>query len=200
MKKLLLTGFVPFLTHKINPTEEIAKALDGQKIGNYEISGRVLPVDFAASSQELFKHFEEVKPDVVISLGLAAGRSLITPERIAINVNDGAADNNGIKLEDALIKEDGPDAYFSTLPIRSFVNGLREAGLPAKISNSAGTYLCNNVMYNMIHKIKEDNLDVRSGFVHIPASHDLALTEPQPSWSQTDLLEAVKVMINALDQ
>ncbi|WP_096156385.1 pyroglutamyl-peptidase I [Bacillus sp. FJAT-45066] len=201
MKKLLLTGFVPFLQFPVNPTEEIAKALDGTVIGEYEIHSRVLPVDFAESATQLLAYYDELQPDAVISLGLAAGRAHITPERIAINCKDGEPDNTGKACEDELIETDGPDGYFSTLPIRAMVNTLKENGYPAKISNSAGTYLCNNVMYATLHKIasSSDRSNVRAGFIHIPASHELALKlNNSPSWSQQDLTNAIKLAIQTL--
>ncbi len=201
VKKLLVTGFEPFLDNPINPTEEIVKALAGQIIGGYEIIGRVLPVDFAESAKRCIEYVNEVKPDVVISLGLAAGRNKMTPERIAINCRDGAADNSGMKLQDSPIEEDGPAGYFSTLPIREFVNAAMEKGFPATISNTAGTYLCNNVMYSVLHKINKDSLPIRAGFIHIPASHELAIQKPRlPSWSQRDLIEAIVSMVEALDK
>ncbi|WP_078543465.1 pyroglutamyl-peptidase I [Litchfieldia alkalitelluris] len=199
MKKLLLTGFEPFLDNPINPTEEIVKALNGKTIGNYEIVGHILPVDFSASAVKCNQLIDEVQPDAVISLGLAAGRSKITPERIAINCRDGAEDNKGVKLVDAPIEDVGPAGYFSTLPIRAFVDTLNEAGLPASISNTAGTYLCNNVMYSALHKIEKENLDIIAGFVHIPASHQLAVKNPRlPSWSSRDLQDAVVAMVKVL--
>lgn len=200
MKKLLLTGFVPFLDNPINPTEEVVKALDGKTIGGYQIVGKILPVEFAESAKQCIEHFEAETPDVVISLGLAAGRNKITPERIAINCRDGAADNSGVKLQDAPIEEEGPAGYFSTLPIRQFVDASVEKGYPAVISNTAGTYLCNNVMYSLLHKIEQEQLSVRAGFIHIPASHELALKKPSlPSWSQGDLTQAITAMIEVLD-
>lgn len=200
MKKLLLTGFEPFLDFPINPTQEIVNSLAGKTIGNYEVQGRLLPVDFAQSAQKILGYFDEVKPDVVISLGLAGGRSKITPERIAINIRDGEPDNQGVRLEDSPIEEEGPAGYFSTLPIRNFVNLLQEKGYPAAISNTAGTYLCNNVMYAVLNKIHQENLDVRAGFIHIPASHQLAVENPKlPSWSQADLTAAIAAIIESLD-
>ncbi|MDP4086926.1 MAG: peptidase C15, partial [Bacillota bacterium] len=121
MKKLLLTGFEPFLDFPINPSADIVKELDDQEIGSYKIIGKLLPVDFAGSAPALIKYFDEINPDVVLSLGLAAGRNRITPERVAINCNDGARDNQGFTPEDQKIVEDGPDGYFSLLPIRKFV-------------------------------------------------------------------------------
>lgn len=201
MKKLLLTGFVPFLDNPINPTEEIVKALEGQIIAGFEVVGRVLPVDFAESATQCLKHVDEVSPDVVISLGLAAGRSKITPERIAINCRDGEPDNSGVRLQDAPIDENGPAGYFSTLPIREFVNASIEKGYPAAISNTAGTYLCNNVMYSVLHKIEQEQLPMRAGFIHIPASHELALQKSGiPSWSLADLTAAIRAMIEELGE
>ncbi|MCA1032070.1 pyroglutamyl-peptidase I [Bacillus timonensis] len=200
MKKLLLTGFVPFLGLPINPTEEIVKTLDGKVIGEYEIVSRVLPVEFAESARQCLAHIDEIKPDVVISLGLAAGRTKVTPERIGINCRDGEVDNKGVQLQDSPIDDNGPAAYFSTLPIRKMVDILQESGYPAKISNSAGTYLCNNVMYATLHKIEQEKLNIRAGFIHIPASHELAVQKPQlPSWSLTDLQVSVVKMIESLD-
>lgn len=201
MKKLLLTGFVPFLDNPINPTEEIVNALAGKIIGRYEIVGRILPVEFAESAIQCTRYIDELKPDVVISLGLAAGRNKVTPERIAINCRDGAADNSGVKLQDAPIEEDGPAGYFSTLPIRSFVDASVEKGYPASISNTAGTYLCNNVMYSVLHKIERENLDISAGFIHIPASHELALKKNGiPSWSLADLTASIRAMIEVLEK
>ncbi|WP_251552305.1 pyroglutamyl-peptidase I [Neobacillus muris] len=199
MKTLLLTGFEPFLEFPINPTEQIVKQLDGLTVGEYQIKGLLLPVTYEEAGQRVLDAIKQVHPDAVISLGLAGGRASITPERIAINCRDGAPDNNGVVLNDAPIYEDGPDGYFSKLPIRKFVETLKDNGYPAEISNTAGTYLCNNVMYTALHALKDQSIP--AGFVHIPASHELAVKQKKtsPSWSSHDLLEAVKLMIHVLD-
>lgn len=199
MKKLLLTGFVPFLDFPVNPTEEIVKSLDGETINGYQIISKILPVDFQQSEKEIIQHYEEIKPDAVVSLGLAGGRQHITPERIAINCKDGAPDNNGVICEDEPISNDGPAGYFSTLPIRAMVNSLKEHGYPAKISNTAGTYLCNNVMYAVLQKIEKEQTPIPAGFIHIPASHELAIQlKNSPSWSQRDLTEAIRICLRTL--
>jgi pyroglutamyl-peptidase len=200
MRKLLLTGFVPFLDHPINPSERIVSALDGQVIGEFEVVGRVLPVDFSKSGIKLIEMFEEVQPDAVICLGLSAGRERVTPERVAINCNDGETDNTGVGHQDQPIVEGGPAAYFSTLPIRSMVDCLRENGLPSDISNTAGTYLCNNVMYHVLHHTKQKELSVPAGFIHIPASHELAINSKRsiPSWSMDSLVTAIRLAIGTL--
>lgn len=200
MKKLLLTGFVPFLDFAINPSDQIVHALNGEQIGDYEVVGRTLPVEFARSGPEIIRYFNEVNPDAVISLGLAGGRNNITIERIAVNCIDGEADNSGVRYQDAAIIPEGPAAYFSTLPIRSFVEELRSAGYPADISNTAGLYLCNNVMYHMLHKIKQLNANIPSGFIHLPASHELAVQYKRsiPSWELQSLVEAIRICIKSL--
>lgn len=201
MKKLLLTGFEPFLHYTVNPTMKIVEELDGLVIGEYKIIGKILSVDFKSSGQQLVELLSEIQPDVHISLGLAAGRYKITPERIAINIKDGDVDNEGNKPVDEFIQETGEVAYFSTLPIRKMVNRLIENGLPAEISNSAGTYLCNNVMYEGLHYIKATNSEILSGFIHIPASHELAIEFGKiPSWSHNDLKQSIIVCIEVLEE
>jgi len=199
MKKLLLTGFEPFLSFTVNPTMRIVEELDGMEIGGYEIVGRVLPVDFTSSGAKLLAVIKEIDPDAVISLGLAGGRYKITPERIAINVKDGAADNIGHIPIDESINLEGEPGYFSTLPIRQMVNKLIEEGFPAEISNTAGTYLCNNVMYEALHYAKTTKPDMNAGFIHIPASHELAIQHGKiPSWSHADLKKSVEICIGEL--
>lgn len=196
MKTLLLTGFEPFLQFKMNPTEEIAKRLNGRQIGDYTIVSKTLSVDYDKSEKEIVKYIEEIKPDAVVNLGLAAGRSKITPERIAINIKDGAADNSGKTMQDTMIVEDGPTGYFSTLPIRKMVNTLKENGYPAEISNSAGTYLCNNVMYTVLHSFP--TLEY-AGFIHIPAHHEMAIEDGKyPSWSLKDLEQSITLCLTTL--
>jgi len=200
MKKLLLTGFEPFLGFEINPTETIVKNLDGSSIGEFEVIGKILPVDFKKGPEKLLNLMSDLKPDAVISLGLAAGRTHITPERIAINCQDGEPDNNGVQLTDHPIDPNGPDGYFSKLPIRKMVQTLNDAGLPAEISNTAGTYLCNNVMYSMIHYLKQNDLDIPAGFIHVPASHELVAKgkKRMASWSTADLTKAIQLAIECL--
>lgn len=201
MKKLLLTGFEPFLAYPQNPTMQIVEKLHGSVIGDYMISGKILSVDFNASGSELLKLIEEEEPDAVLSLGLAGGRHKMTPERVALNVKDGEPDNNGHQPVDEVIQPDGPPAYFSTLPIRKMVNRLSEEKLPAAISNSAGTYLCNNVMYEGLHWAAEHNPEMPAGFLHIPASFELAIQNGKiPGWSLEDLLKGVTICIQTLSE
>lgn len=198
MKKLLLTGFEVFLDHSINPTEMIVKELHAQQINDYQIIGKILPVEFSESGKEFITLLKKHQPDAVISLGLAAGRDRITPERIAINCNDGPVDNQGYKPNGEKIFENAPDGYFSKLPIIKIVEEVKKYGLPAKVSNTAGAYLCNNVMYHGLHYFAEQGQDVPSGFIHIPASHELAVDSNVPSWSNSDLVEGIEIAITCL--
>lgn len=198
MKTILVTGFEPFLDHGDNPTQKIAAAIDGEVIGEYKVKTAVLPVTFSEAAGSVREKIEEFKPDAVIMLGLAAGRNRITPERVAINCNDGEVDNNGVKKQDEEIVEGGPAAYFSTLPIRTFVDRLTEAEIPASISNTAGTYVCNNIMYQTLHYLGECGLSIPAGFVHVPASQQMALEKPGlASMSEEEMLKAVRLMIEA---
>ncbi|WP_421926386.1 pyroglutamyl-peptidase I [Lysinibacillus capsici] len=195
MTKILVTGFEPFLDYKINPTMQIVEELNGKKIDCYDIVGRILSVDFQQSAEQLKQHIEEVKPQIIISLGLAGGRFKVTPERIAINVKDGEPDNNGYTPVDERIHEEGADAYLTNLPIRSMVNRLQAEGYPAEIPNTAGTYLCNNIMYEGLAYAQQHE-GVRAGFIHIPASFELAIQHGKiPGWSIRDLVAAVQLCI-----
>lgn len=196
MQKLLLTGFEPFLSNPINPTKDIVEGLNGKVFGDYEVIGSVLSVDFKQAPQQFLALIKEVQPTIIISLGLAAGNTRIMPERVAINVKDGEKDNSGVAFVDAPIHGDGDAAYFSTLPIRNIVNRLNEAGYPAAISNSAGTYLCNNIMYEGLYYAKS-HCDVQAtGFIHIPASFELAIQNGRiAGWSQADLQAAIELAI-----
>ncbi|WP_432353538.1 pyroglutamyl-peptidase I [Sporosarcina sp. A2] len=199
MKKLLLTGFEPFLSFPVNPTMQVVEQLDGKTIGDYVIYGKILSVNFNASGDELLDHIHEEKPDAVLSLGLAGGRYKMTPERVALNVKDGEPDNEGHRPIDEIIELEGPPAYFSSLPIREMVNRLSDAGLPADISNSAGTYLCNNVMYAGLHWAAQHKSEMPSGFLHIPASYELAIQHGKiPGWALDDLVKGVKICIETL--
>ncbi len=195
MTKILLTGFVPFLEYKINPTMQIVENLNGNKVDGFEIVGRILSVDFQQSAEQFKQYIADVKPQIIISLGLAGGRYKITPERIAVNIKDGEADNNGYTPVDESIYEDGADAYLTNLPIRNMVNRLQEEGFPAEISNTAGTYLCNTIMYEGLIYAKQHE-GVRAGFIHIPASFDLAIQHGKiPGWNIQDLITCIKLCI-----
>lgn len=199
MKKLLLTGFEPFLDFTLNPTMKVVEELDLVAIGDWQVIGRILPVDFNKAGGMIAKLIDEIEPDAVVSLGLAAGRFKLTPERIAINFKDGPADNEGNQPVDEAVHEDGAAGYLSTLPIRKMVSRLLEEGLPADVSNSAGAYLCNNVMYETLHYAQLHKNHMPAGFLHMPASHELAIEHGNvPSWPHRDLVKGVRICLEVL--
>jgi len=173
MKKVLITGFEPFGGDSKNPTEQIAKYFDRKQIGNAMVYGRVLPVSVKRATIELKRYLEEIKPEIVINLGLAPTYSNITVERIAVNIIDARIpDNDGYQPIDEKIEEDAPLAYMATLPVRAITKTLRDNGIPATISYSAGTYLCNYVMFRTLHFSKIEGYPLKAGFIHVPYTPD----------------------------
>ena len=162
MSKILVTGFEAFDKSALNPSAEIVKALKGD-----DLVTAILPVVFGQASSKLKELIELHKPTAVLCLGLAVGRSEITPERIAINLDDARiADNAGNQPLEQKIIAGGPDGHFSTLPIEKMVTSMKAAGVPASISLSAGTFVCNHIFYVLQDYLKESNIP--SGFMHVP--------------------------------
>ena len=191
MTKVLLTGFEPFGKASLNPSGEIVKQISGENIVT-----AILPVAYEQSAEALLALIEQHKPDVVISLGQAEGRTQITPERIAINLDDARlADNEGVIRNDVPILVGGPVAYESTLPIKAIVHALRSEGIPAEVSNSAGTYVCNHVFYGLMHLCRHIP-GMRAGFVHIPYLPEQALKLPgAPSMAMEIMVRALTLIV-----
>lgn len=165
---ILITGFEAFLENEANPTQEIIRLLPKSIYGN-PITGVELPVIYDECFDKLLPIIKEKKPDYIINLGLAAGRKSISLERVAINISDSKhKDNNGNILQDKVIIDNGKNAYFSTLPLRKMVDNISVKKIPVEISNSAGTYVCNNIMYHVLHYIEINNLPIKAGFIHVP--------------------------------
>lgn len=194
-KKLLLTGFEPFGKEKINPSGLAVRELNGNRISGVAIVGVELPVAFQKAGKLLQQSIHEVRPVAVISSGVAAGRSQISLERVAINVMDAPrGDNEGRKPRDEPILRDAPAAYFSTLPIRSIVRDLTRAGIPAAISNTAGTHLCNYSMYAGLHYVASENLRIPCGFIHLPQTPDQVVRRHgMPSMSLDTIVQALEI-------
>lgn len=168
MKTVLLTGFEPFGGERINPSQEMVHNLHGEIIRRHRIEGAVLPCVFRDSLPMLRRLIRRHEPAIVICLGQAGGRAAITPERVAINVDDARMpDNAGKQPVDRPVVRGGPAAYFSTLPIKAMVRDMRTAGLPAEVSQTAGTFVCNHVFYGLMHALS-DRPGVRGGFIHLP--------------------------------
>ena len=193
MNKILLTGFEPFGNASLNPSGEIVKQISGENIIT-----AILPVAYAQSAEALLKLIEQHNPDVVICFGQAEGRKEITPERVAINLDDARlADNEGVLRNDVKILADGPDAYFSTLPVKEIVEAIKAAGVPAVVSLSAGAFLCNHVFY--VAQNKFVGTKIRSGFVHVPLMDEQAGEFPGlPTMPLDQMVKAVRTMLEVL--
>ncbi|WP_339189421.1 pyroglutamyl-peptidase I [Paenibacillus sp. FSL R5-0490] len=203
MVKILISGFEPFGGDAVNPTGALMDALANEVIEGAELKTVLLPVHFDECADLLIAEMEAYRPDVVIACGLAKGRTSITPERIAVNVKDippgSYADNQGQRPVDEPIVDGSPDGLFSTLPIRAMVNDMSAAGIPATVSNTAGTYICNNTMYRVLDHIRIGHLPIRAGFVHFPASTEMAVLKPSvPSLPIPMMLDALRMMIRTV--
>jgi pyroglutamyl-peptidase len=167
---VLLTGFEPFDQDAINPSWEAVRALDGWRCEGAVVHARRISCVFGAALRELDAAIDELQPVLAIGVGQAGGRSEITPERVAINVDDGRiCDNAGCQPIDVPVVAGAPAAYFSTLPIKAMVRELRAAGIPASVSNSAGTFVCNHLFFGLMHHIVTHPAPgLRGGFIHIP--------------------------------
>ncbi len=193
MTKVLLTGFEPFGTATSNPSGEIVKQISGDNIVT-----AILPVAYAGSAERLLALIAEHNPDVVICLGQAEGRTQITPEKVAINLDDAhLSDNAGVQRGDVKILDDGPDAYFTTLPIKEMVDAAKAAGVAAVVSLSAGAFLCNHVFY--VAQNKFAGTKIRSGFVHVPLMDSQAPEFPGlPTMPLDQMVKAVRAMLEVL--
>ena len=192
MKKLLITGFDPFDGATVNPSWEAVKLLP-DRIGEYELYKLQIPTIFGVAPRTVLEKATEIRPDVIISVGQACGRKAVTPERIGINIRDARiADNAGCVPVDEPIAPNGPDAYFSTLPIKAMIAAINETELPGAISNTAGTFVCNDVLYSLLHHYA--GTDVRCGFIHVPWLPE----QGEPSLPLADTVKALTAAISAL--
>lgn len=197
MRTVLLTGFEPFDQDTINPSWEAVRLLDGTLLSDdVRIVARQLPCAFAQAPDHLRQHLAELQPDLVIAVGLAQGRNDLSIERVAINLNDARIpDNLGHQPIDTAVVPEGPAAYFCSLPIKAMVRALRAAGIPASVSHSAGTFVCNQVFYSLQHALA--GTTVRSGFIHVPwlpqqAAH---AGSALPSMALDTLVEGLRIAV-----
>ena len=197
--KILLTAFEPFGGETVNPAQEAA-ALVKNEIAGAEIVKISVPVVFGKSIETVLQAMEKERPDAVLCLGQAGGRAGLTPERVAINLNDASMpDNGGNRPVDQPIFPDGPAAYFSTLPVKAMVSAIRQAGVPASLSNSAGAYVCNHLMYGVLYHIARSFPAMRGGFMHVPYLHEQVLTRPgTPSLSREDMVKGIEAALKAI--
>jgi pyroglutamyl-peptidase len=191
---ILLTGFEPFGGASTNPSAEIARALDGTMAGGHRIAGAVLPCVFGGARRELARLLRRHRPAVVVCLGVAEGRAGITPERVAINLEDARIpDNAGAQPRDRPVVRGGPAAYWSTLPVKAIVAALARHGIPAAVSHTAGTFVCNHVFYALLHAVRRRR--VRAGFIHVPA----AVARPRSQVPGLPLATQIRAVALALE-
>lgn len=193
--KILITGFDAFGGEKINPASLILDKL-GDEIDGHRLEKLLLPTKFVGSADILEKKIIQTRPDIIISLGQAGGRTDITVERVAINIADASiADNDGKMPIDEKIRWDGENAYFSTLPIKAIVENLRKDQIPASVSNSAGTYVCNFIMYNDLY-FADKYKNISAGFIHVPYLPAQVLDKRNmASMSLENMVKAVEIII-----
>lgn len=197
--KILITAFDPFGGETVNPALEAVKLMKDQ-IGKAEIIKLEIPTVFGASIEKIFQVMDREQPDVVLSVGQAGGRCGVTPERVAINLDDARiADNEGNQPMDAPIFHDGAPAYFSNLPVKAMVEAIKAAGFPSSLSNSAGTYVCNHVMYGVLYHIHKNHPGTRGGFIHVPFIPSQVLNRPDsPSMALWDITRALEASVQAI--
>ncbi len=195
MKQLLITGFDPFGGEQINPSWEAVKALPDQ-IREYQITKLEIPTVFGAAAEKVLDAALKLSPDVILCVGQAGGRRAVTPEVVAINLREaGIPDNAGNQPVNVPVVQDGPTAYFSTAPVREMVQAVRSEELPAALSYSAGAFVCNDVLYRLLHHF--NGTSVRVGFIHVPYLPQQA-TNGQPSMPLDQITKALSIAISVL--
>ena len=197
-RHILLTGFEPFDGDTINPSGEVAKQLDGKVIGDCMVRSVILPVQHEAARAVVAPLLEAPGLTSVVHLGLAGGRARVSLERVAVNVMDySRPDAHGQVLRDVACVEGGSAAYFSTLPLREMLAALTAEGIPAAISNTAGTYLCNDVSYTTLHALAQRGLTIPAGFVHLPFLPSMVVAHglEEPSMDLPVMARAIEIAL-----
>ncbi len=197
--KILVTAFDPFGGESINPALEAVKGLE-DRIAGAEIEKLEIPTVFDKSAETVRNAIKAFQPDVVLSIGQAGGRFEVSPERVAINVDDARIpDNEGNQPIDKPIHEDGESAYFTQLPVKAMVTAVREAGIPSGVSNTAGTFVCNHIMYQVQYMIDKEFPNIKGGFIHVPFIPEQVINKPgQPAMSLTDMTKGLTAAIEAI--
>ncbi|MBZ4016742.1 pyroglutamyl-peptidase I [Streptomyces purpurogeneiscleroticus] len=196
MTRVLLTGFAPFDGERVNPSWQAVRAVAADPPPGHEIATAELPCVFGAANDALRRAVADADPEVVLCVGQAGGRPDVTVERVAINIDDARIpDNSGAQPIDVPIVEDGPAAYFATLPVKACVAAVREAGLPASLSQTAGTFVCNHVFYGLMHLVATERPALRGGFVHVPYAPGQVTDKGKPSLPVTSVAEALRVIM-----
>ena len=196
MKRLLISGFDPFGGEQINPSWEAVKRLP-DRIGDYSLTRIELPTVYGLAAERMLNAAKEILPDAILCIGQAGGRKAITPEVIGINLREASiADNAGVLYTGQPILSEGGNAYFSTLPVRKIVEAIRSQGIPAVLSYSAGAFVCNDLLYTLLHAYR--NIDIPVGFIHVPFLPEQCKDATVPSLSLETIVTALTAAIEAL--
>ena len=194
MKKLLITGFEPFGGETRNPSWDAVCQLPAE-IGEYALTKCLIPVVFGKAAETVINVAQEIRPDVILCIGQAGGRSAITPELVGINLRHASIpDNSGNHPQDEPIIDGGNNAHFSTLPVRKMAETIKAAGIPAQVSYSAGAYVCNDVLYTLLSHFQNSGTQV--GFIHVPYSTDQQKT---PAMDLADIIKGLTIAIENME-
>lgn len=196
MMTILVTGFEPFGGEAINPSWEAVRRLNGDT-GDVRVERLLVPTTYADSIRTVTEVIDRLHPSTVLMVGQAGGRAELSIERVAVNCDDAQApDSAGVLHEDAPIVSQGPTAYLATLPVKQIVAGLRSAGLPASVSNTAGLFVCNHLFYGVLHHIVTRNLDTQAGFVHVPFLPEQVVGKPgTPSMALETMVAGIDCIV-----
>lgn len=196
MKRILVTGFDPFGGQPVNPAREAVMRLP-DTVGGYEITKLEIPTVFGLAAETVLKAADELRPHAILCVGQAGGKSAVTPEVVAINLREASIpDNAGNMPVNTPVIENAPAAYFATLPVRDMVRAVKERGIPCALSYTAGTFVCNDLLYTLLHRYRDT--DVQVGFVHIPYLPEQA-GEGVPSMELNTAVEALTAMIGVMN-
>lgn len=197
--KILLTGFDPFGGEAINPALEAVNAIP-ERVAGARIVKLAVPTVFGRSMETVYEAIKRERPDAVLCVGQAGGRAGLTVERVAINFMDAEIpDNEGRQPRDTPVFPGGPAAYFASLPVRAMVERIKAAGVPARISYTAGTFVCNQLMYGVLYYIEREFPGMRGGFIHVPYLHEQVVNRPDtPSLSGEDMAKGLEAAVAAI--
>lgn len=191
-RRLLITGFDPFGGERINPSWEAVRLLP-ERIGEFVLGKKQIPTQFHIGAQSVLEEADRWQPQVILCIGQAGGRSAVTPERIGVNLRDARIrDNAGCQPRDEKICPEGPDGIFATVPVKKMAEAIQKAGYPGAVSNTAGTFVCNEVLYTLLHRFA--GTDIKVGFVHVPYLPE----QGSPSMALEDIAKALEAAIGAL--
>lgn len=196
MKRLLITGFAPFGGDKLNPSWQAVQALP-DRVGVWELVKKELPVTFRGAPAALFEAMDECEPDAVLMIGLAASRGAVTPERQGFNeMVARIPDNEGYQPQNEPVVPGGPQVLFSTLPVEDMTEAVSALGLPAHLSDSAGRYVCNTLLYSALHHAEQSDDPIPAAFIHVPATPEMGLDVP--TLTLDEIVAALKAAIEAI--